>query len=334
MTAIIAPNHAMVLQLKTEKELHAFDLSETFRVAVGRHHSNDIQLRSRRVSSYHAEILTEVDGLFLRDMGSTNGTYVNDQAVRRAKLSSGDSIRIGEFTLSVLLVPRGDDSEDGASVPADRFSMGTVGSILAFGGSSTSSSSGEERRTGPDAPLPELLTELSRRSGSALISIRIPQEAKILLREGAVIHCEYGAVRGQKALYRLLTLTLSRGTYEIQELPAEAPRTIHQATDDLVVEGMQQLEALDKLVAKLPPMTCEVALDENCGIPVNTLTADELETYQQLIRYRTVARVLEESAMTDFMVLFLSHALLEKGFFKAAGTREAQLEETVIKGSQ
>src|SRR3970040_1063144 len=106
MTAVLAPNHEMVLQLATEKQVHAFDLSETFRVAVGRHPSNDLQRRSRRVSNYHAEILSEVEGLFVRDMGSTNGTYVNDETVRRRKLSSGDCIRVGGFTLVVRLRPR------------------------------------------------------------------------------------------------------------------------------------------------------------------------------------------------------------------------------------
>ncbi len=277
MTAVIAPNHAMFLQLKTDKEVHAFDLSETFRVAVGRHQSNDIQLRSRRVSSYHAEILSEVDGLFVRDMGSTNGTYVNNEPVLHKKLSSGDSIRIGEFTLVVHLVPRGQEAEDVAAVRAERFAMGTSGSILPF---RESCASPEARGASGDATLPELLTELSRRSASALIAIRIREhEAKIFLREGAVIHCEYGAVRNQKALYRVLAL--QEGSYELRELPAaEVPWTIHEGTENLVVESMQQVEVLDQLLAKLPPTTEDVVLNESCAIPVNTLTADELEMYQ------------------------------------------------------
>lgn len=334
VTAVLAPNHEMVLQLATDKQVHAFDLSETFRVAVGRHPSNDIQLRSRRVSNYHAEILSEVEGLFVRDMGSTNGTYVNDEVVRRKKVSSGDCIRIGGFTLVVRLVPRSSDAEEGASASSEGFPIGTVGSILPFRGQSSSPDERRALRERPDTTLPELLTELCHRSGSALVTIRIQQEeGRIYLREGSVIHCEHGAVRRQKALYRLLAL--QRGTYEIHELPsASVPQTIHDATDNLVVEGMQQLEALDKLSAKLPPMMYEVALNESCGTPVNALTADEIEIYQQLIRYQTVVRVLEESPMTDFMVLLLSHALIQKGFFRTTKTPGALLEETVINRPQ
>jgi pSer/pThr/pTyr-binding forkhead associated (FHA) protein len=331
MTAVLAPNHEMVLQLATDKEVHAFDLSETFRVGIGRHPSNDIQLRSRRVSNYHAEILSEVEGLFVRDLVSTNGTFVNDEVVRRKKLSSGDTIHIGGFTLVVHLVPRVDERKGGASGTSESFPIGTVGSLLPFRGQPASA---EERRPRPDATLPELLTELAQRKGSVLVTVRNQQEeGKIFLREGAVIHCELGAIQCQKALYRLLAL--QRGTYEIHAVPeAAVPQTIDEPTDNLLVEGLQQLEALDKLSAKLPPMTHEVALNESCATPVNTLTADELEIYQRLIRYQTLARVLEESAMTDFMVLFLSHALLQKGFFKSTLTTATGLEETVINHPQ
>ena len=327
MTAVIAPSQAMVLQLKTDTEVHAFDLRETFRVAVGRHPSNDVRLRSRRVSSHHAEILREIDGLFVLDMDSTNGTYVNDEAVRRKKLSSGDSIRIGEFILSVLLVPRTEDTEERAVAerPEDRFPVGSSGSVLPFRWSSA-----PESQEGSEATLPDILTTISRRQGSATVSVRIHQEGRILLREGNVVHCEYGAIRGKKALYRLLGQ--ERGTYQILELGEEGPAgSLHDTTESLVVEGMQELEALDGLVAMLPPMTHELDLEERCAIPVNALTADEVATYQELIRYRVVGRVLDESKLTDFTVLRASHTLLQKGFFKPVKPADVGLQETVIK---
>jgi hypothetical protein len=312
----------MMLQLATESQVHAFDLSEKFRVAVGRHHSNDIQLRSRRVSSYHAEILSEVEGLFVRDLESTNGTFVNDEAVRRKKLSSGDEIRIGGFTLTVRLVPR-DGGEGEPESPREPFPAGSVGNLLPF-----RTPPPEHQR--PDMTLPDLLNELSRARRSGVVAIRLQHdEGRIYLEEGAIVHCEYRSLRRQKALYRLLAL--ERGTYEIQEPPSAAvPRTIDGTTEDLVVEGMQQIEALDEIAAKLPPMMYELALDETCGLPVNSLSADELEIYRDLVRYPTIARVLDESEKTDFMVLFLTHGLLQKGFFRQTKTTGAIPEETMM----
>ncbi len=55
-----------LLLLTTQQQVHAFDLSHTFRVALGRHESNELKLPSRTVSNYHAEILIEAEGLELR----------------------------------------------------------------------------------------------------------------------------------------------------------------------------------------------------------------------------------------------------------------------------
>jgi pSer/pThr/pTyr-binding forkhead associated (FHA) protein len=329
-TATLSPKPAVILELAADDGVHAFDLSETGRVSLGRHHSNDLQLRSRRASTYHAEILSEVEGLVLRDMGSTNGTYVNDELVTRKKLRSGDIIRIGGLTLKVSLAPR---PETSATARSEKFAVGTSGRILPSRGQAAAPE--REGSEANDATLPDLLTELSRREASAAIRVRSEgREGKIVLRDGAVVHCEFGAARREKAMYRLLAL--DSGAYEIEQAPPPdtAPRSIHEPTDVLVVEGLQQVEALDKLSRKLPSVATELTLDETCGVAVNTLTGDEIAIYQQLIRWKTLARVLDESEMTDFMVLLLAHALLQKGFLRTSPPQATALEATVIQAPQ
>jgi hypothetical protein len=318
--------HEMVLQLATDRQVHAFDLGDTFRVALGRHHSNEVQLRSRRVSNYHAEILSEVDGLFVHDLGSTNGTYVNDELVRRQQLKTGDRIRIGGFNITVRLVPRSVAAES-AGGEKDLLVAGTVGNLLPFRDRAATAGAGPEGAD-TDTTLPALLTELGRRRASIVVWIRNPsEEGKIYVTDGSVVHCELGGQRKEKALYRLLAL--QKGTYELHTLPpAGVPQTIQVPTESLVIEGMQQLEALEGLTSKLPPLMYEIALNEGCTIPVSALTSDELEIYQFLIRYQSLVRVLEESPMTDFMVLVLTHGLLQKGFFQATRSAGALLEET------
>ena len=62
---------------------------------VGRQDDCDLQLDHKSVSKMHC-VLVKADGmLFLRDLGSTNGTRVNGQRVRRAALMSEDQITIG-----------------------------------------------------------------------------------------------------------------------------------------------------------------------------------------------------------------------------------------------
>jgi EAL domain-containing protein (putative c-di-GMP-specific phosphodiesterase class I) len=68
-------------------------------LTVGREKSANLQLRSPKVSHHHAEIYFD-GGLRVRDLGSTNGTYVNGRRVRGTRgLATGDVIRFADLEL-------------------------------------------------------------------------------------------------------------------------------------------------------------------------------------------------------------------------------------------
>lgn len=67
---------------------------------IGRNADNDIRLDDATVSSHHAEIIQSPTEVIIRDCGSTNGTYVNGNAVDEHKLSDDDVIVIGKLTIS------------------------------------------------------------------------------------------------------------------------------------------------------------------------------------------------------------------------------------------
>jgi FHA domain len=70
-------------------------------ITVGRAASNDIRLvNDEFASGTHARIEPRRDGVWVEDIGSTNGTYVNGTRLSRAQqLTSGDVIRVGETDL-------------------------------------------------------------------------------------------------------------------------------------------------------------------------------------------------------------------------------------------
>ena len=69
-------------------------------VTVGRGHANDIPLDDEFASTQHARVESRPDGVWLEDVGSTNGTAVNGVLIEKPlKLSPGDVIRIGETDL-------------------------------------------------------------------------------------------------------------------------------------------------------------------------------------------------------------------------------------------
>ena len=70
-------------------------------LTFGRSGQNNVQLqRDEFASSKHARIETRRDGVWLEDIGSTNGTYLNGIRLTRPKrLTPGDIVRIGETEL-------------------------------------------------------------------------------------------------------------------------------------------------------------------------------------------------------------------------------------------
>ena len=69
-------------------------------VTIGRGHANDIPLDDEFASTQHARVESRRDGVWLEDVGSTNGTAVNGVLIEQPrKLSPGDVIRIGETDL-------------------------------------------------------------------------------------------------------------------------------------------------------------------------------------------------------------------------------------------
>ncbi|MEI6537625.1 MAG: FHA domain-containing protein, partial [Verrucomicrobiaceae bacterium] len=87
--------------------------------SVGRQAGNDMVLSDASVSGRHCEIIVTGETLRLRDLHSTNGTFINGRRVKESPLAGGQTIRIGSVELAVLPVPDSQDSEESATQPAE-----------------------------------------------------------------------------------------------------------------------------------------------------------------------------------------------------------------------
>jgi len=72
------------------------------RVSIGRSPDAEVFLDDVTVSRNHALIVRRKDGLYIDDLGSLNGTYVNRRRIESHKLEDGDEIQIGKYKLSYL----------------------------------------------------------------------------------------------------------------------------------------------------------------------------------------------------------------------------------------
>ena len=69
------------------------------RMTIGRRPGNDIVIDHLTVSGQHAAIDTTANGSFVLDLGSTNGTMVNSQPIKKHLLQHDDVIDIGKYKL-------------------------------------------------------------------------------------------------------------------------------------------------------------------------------------------------------------------------------------------
>ena len=70
-------------------------------VTIGRAPDNDMPIDNPAVSGHHARVYPEAEGLVIEDLDSLNGTFVNDQRVKRITLRDGDAIAIGKHHIIV-----------------------------------------------------------------------------------------------------------------------------------------------------------------------------------------------------------------------------------------
>ncbi len=137
-----------------DKALSNHLINDKTEVVVGRDASCQIVIDHPSVSGRHARIKSDGQGLYLTDMGSTNGTFVNDDKVVDCQLGHQDWIRIGKHILIVDLY--------------ETLSLEATTQMLSSGSSSTVDAEGTlmlDMAPGQDQPTWATLDYLSFLSG-------------------------------------------------------------------------------------------------------------------------------------------------------------------------
>ncbi len=96
-------------------------------LSIGRRLTHTLVLEDAAVSADHASIFTVGQDSFLKDLGSTNGTYINNRRARKHHLKPGDEILIGRYTLVYS------DSDFAAQTP-ERLTNASAAALPADGG--------------------------------------------------------------------------------------------------------------------------------------------------------------------------------------------------------
>ena len=78
------------------------------RTTLGRRPYNDIVIDNLAVSGEHAVLTAAQSDVFIEDLNSTNGTYINGKAVKKQLLSHNDTVEIGKYKIKFIV----DDGTD------------------------------------------------------------------------------------------------------------------------------------------------------------------------------------------------------------------------------
>jgi pSer/pThr/pTyr-binding forkhead associated (FHA) protein len=131
---------------------------------VGRKEECDVRLDHKSISKIHC-VIVKTDGLLLlRDLGSTNGTRVNGQRIRRAALLPNDQVSFASFKFKVAFGP-----DEQLSVPAaehtQHLDQKEVEALLANGPAAKNAPSSFELPVVPVQvnPLPDVYSEDGKR---------------------------------------------------------------------------------------------------------------------------------------------------------------------------
>ena len=108
---------AYLVLMEGEKKGMQFELPAAGQITIGRNPSNGIAIDGLGVSGSHGIIVVANGTYTYIDVGSTNGSFVNDEPIHEAKLYRGDVVRLGTTPVMIegedVLAREGDPSLGG-----------------------------------------------------------------------------------------------------------------------------------------------------------------------------------------------------------------------------
>ncbi|MEM7436719.1 MAG: DUF4388 domain-containing protein [Myxococcota bacterium] len=286
-----------------------FPLPDDGEIVIGRSSELDMVLVEDMVSRRHAKISVETGSIFLEDLGSTNGSFVNGEKVTRTKLAEGDRILIGTSIIKVVA------SDGSGSVQDAKAQMQDVASARPATAASTMTGSIAE------VALPDLLQLFSASKKTGVLQITTESDVgSIYLDEGSV---QFAAVNGdesvppEKAFYRILVW--ETGTFDLlPQVEREFPAKVQMSIEGLLMEGMRQLDEIRRIGDALPPLQSKITVATPLNTPLRDASPEELDVFQLALNQNTLADMMNHSGKPDPEVAEVVVQLLEKGYLVAS----------------
>jgi hypothetical protein len=286
-----------------------YPLPRAGELAIGRSSDLELVLIEDMVSRRHALLTLAPEGITIADLGSTNGTFVNGEKVRRAHLKEGDRVLIGTNILKLVARTAGSTSPDAKVAQQD---LDRAAAAHGHRGSRTTVQGRLE-----EVPLVDLLQLLSTSKKTGAIVISGVHAGHVHLRTGKVVSAVIDAeptLPPKKALYRMVSW--AQGGFEFapqDEVPA-MPDEIADAPEHLIADAKQQAQELAR--GAFPAATAALGITMPLAARLRELSPDELDLVQLVHDYGVVQAVLDRASGSDLDVSRKLASLIQRGYLR------------------
>jgi hypothetical protein len=282
-----------------------FPLGDSKEIVVGRSSDLDMVLVEDMVSRRHARIACSDQQIVIEDLGSTNGTFVNGEKIKRATLKEGDRVLIGTSILKVV-------STDANAAPRRKVEEPNS-SVGRSGQAKTMSGAIDE------IPLPDLMQLLGSSKKSGVLVIRSDEDVgRIYLRKGTVYFAtinDLEEVQPLKAIFRILTWV--KGGFDLEAADERTlPGEINASVQELLMEGLRQIDELNAIRHKLPALENRLIMNLPLRPALRDLDPTELDIVQLALNHGHLATILNKSPATDLDTAKAVLKLISAGYFK------------------
>jgi pSer/pThr/pTyr-binding forkhead associated (FHA) protein len=281
-------------------------------VVIGRSSELDMVLVEDMVSRKHAVISAQQGAFYIQDLGSTNGTFVNGEKVKKTRLKEGDRILIGTSILKLVAQdkPLGDTSDAAIKANLERAAQ----KAAAQPQKATSMQGRLE-----EVPLPDLLQLFTTSKKNGVLTVESDgATAKVYLRAGKIYYCVVDDNHDpgpEQSFYRLLHW--DKGAFHLVPSGNETFKNeMDQSTEGLLMEGLRRLDERRRIEKDLPPLQSSLSLSTPLSAPLRKLKPEELDVLQAVVNYGNLNAVLSRAPGSDIETAGIVKMLLQKDYIR------------------
>jgi pSer/pThr/pTyr-binding forkhead associated (FHA) protein len=263
---------------------------------AGRSTEADLVINEDTVSRKHARFFERRGAVWVRDLGSRNGTFVNGVRVPRARLRDGDRLLMGAELFRVAWVSA-DSVKEQVDEAAESMGRSMSGNIK-------------------DIPLADVLQWLATSRKTGTLYINGARRGALSLEGGMVRHARIEGrenIKPDKALLRMLGW--SEGGFSLDNKLEEIPEedAIAPSLEGVLMEAARQQDELAHIASRSPIPDGTVKIANPSPVPWTEIEADDLVMLQKIYETPEWEDIIDTSDKDDVAMTKIIVKLHKKG---------------------